>query len=207
MLETERAEGAGGEGRVWGHRDRALDRCSPSCGGGVGGGAGFGEEAGGWAACGERLPSAGALSDLDPQLPWQTGGCSASQTRCLTPALPRVGQAETPRVTGRTDPKRLSYLPELKPASGTPGQALGALSPPCAESAEKGRGRWGWGCGRRAQEWRCPEVPSLPSLSAAVVPSPPSTFAIYQRVALPKAGACHCLENPMRCLSPPLVTL
>lgn len=125
-----------------------------------GGGTGFGEEAGGWAACGERLPSAGALSDLDPQLPWQTGGCSASQTRCLTPALPRVGQAETPRVTGRTDPKRLSYLPELKPelkpASGTPGQALGALSPPCAESAEKGRGRWGWGCGRRAQEWRCP---------------------------------------------------
>lgn len=114
-----------GAGTGWELGAEALDRCSASHSGEAlvsGRNREAGTRAGGAPPAPECFPTwtPAVRGSLASQLPWQTGGYSASQSRCLTPSMPRVGQAETPCVTDRTDPKSLSYLPELKPASGTP---------------------------------------------------------------------------------------
>lgn len=79
-----------------------------------GGGTGFGEEAGGWAACGERLPSAGALSDLDPQLPWQTGGLQRLTDSLSDPCAAPCGSGRDAPGHRQNRPQEVKLLAGVK---------------------------------------------------------------------------------------------
>lgn len=162
--------------------------------------------------CRERFPSARVFSERESTvrgllacflaaLADQGLQCS-TDSLCLTPLTPRVGEAEAPRVTGRRiDPKRLSYLPGSKAGEWHTRESLRSSLPalcrpvpPCALSPLRRGGvdtaAGGWCLG--AQEWLCLGSP-IPSFSVRGG-HPFSSWLSFHLRDLSKSGASQGLS-------------